>query len=77
MSIALLSGTSIEELVPFKEVLDANGMPCEIRLENIQAHQYYSSPGAILLIDDYNLYDAQKIYRISEQNPTSAWSNYY
>lgn len=75
MSVALLSGTSIEELVPFKEVLEANGMSCEIRQKNIQVHQYYSSPGAILLIDDYNLYDAQKILSKFGNNPAEIAMN--
>jgi len=75
MSIALLSATSPEELVSFKKVLEAKGIPCEIKQEDIQVHQYYSSPGAKLYIADFHVYDAQNILSKYGSNQADAAMN--
>ena len=61
MSIVLLTAESIDELSPFKKILDAKGVVCELKKENLQVHKFYTKPGAVLYIADTDLYDAQKI----------------
>jgi len=59
--VTILKSSKIDELYLFKEILESNGIVCTIKEENIQTHQFYTSAGASLLIDDYNIYDAQNI----------------
>lgn len=61
MNIAILSANNPDELHAFKSVLEKNNIPCVIRQENIQAHQFYSTPGFKLYIDDNQYYNAQAI----------------
>ena len=61
MSVTILKSNKIDELFIFKEILEQNGIACQIKEENVQIHQFYTAAGASLIIDDYNLYDAQSI----------------
>jgi hypothetical protein len=61
MTIAILTATSPDELHAFKSVLEQNGIPCEIRQELIQSHQFYTTPGFKLYIDQSQYYNAQAI----------------
>ncbi|RLD66723.1 MAG: hypothetical protein DRI84_04130 [Bacteroidetes bacterium] len=61
MSIAILTANNPDELHAFKSVLENNNIRCEIRQESIQAHQFYSTPGFKLYIDDSQYYNAQAI----------------
>ena len=61
LNFPILSATNPDELYAFKSVLEQNGIPCEIRQESIQAHQFYTTPGFKLYIDQYQYANAQAI----------------
>ena len=61
MTIAILTANNPNELHNFKSVLENNGIICEIKQENIPAHQFYSTPGFKLYIDESQFYNAQAI----------------
>ena len=61
MTIAILTATNPDELHGFKSILESNNIACEIRQEDIQAHQYYTKPGFKLYIDEALFYQAQNI----------------
>ncbi|MCK5846884.1 MAG: hypothetical protein KAG84_05560 [Bacteroidales bacterium] len=59
--VTILTSTNIEELQLFKSVLESHNIFCTIEISNISTHKFYTSAGGKLIIDDYNLYDAQAI----------------
>lgn len=59
--ISILTASTYDELIPFRSILELNGVYSEIILDNVKIHQYYSAPGAKLLIDKSNYYKAQSI----------------
>ena len=61
MMVVFLSSTKIEELFAIEQLLQSKGISCDIKLESIQIHKFYTSPGAKLYINEYDLYDAQNI----------------
>ena len=73
--IAILNSTNIEELYLFKEILEQNNISCKVEKENIQVHQFYTSSGAKLLINDYDAYDAQVILSKYGNNQADAAIN--
>ncbi len=60
-TIAILNASNPDELHAFKSVLEHNGIPCEIRQESIQSHQFYTTPGFKLYINQSQVYQAQAI----------------
>jgi len=60
-TVAILNATNPDELQAFKNILEQNGIPCEIRQESIQSHQFYTTPGFKLYIDQSQVYQAQAI----------------
>jgi hypothetical protein len=61
MNIAIFTSVNPDELYAFKSVLEQNGIPCEIRQESIQSHQFYTTPGYKLYIEQSQYYNAQSI----------------
>ncbi len=61
MTVAILKATNPEELIAFKNVLEQNSIPCEIRHEPIQEHKFYTTDGYKLYIDHSQYYNAQAI----------------
>ncbi len=73
--ISILTSKNTGDLHLFKNILESNNIACQIKEENIQSHQYYTSPGGKLLINDYDLYDAQKILSKYGNNQADAAIN--
>jgi len=61
MIVSILTANSPDELVPFQNVLEVNGIEARIVMDNVKVHQYYSAPGAKLQIDGNDVYKAQEI----------------
>jgi len=61
MIVSILTANSPDELIPFQNVLEVNGIEARIVMDNVKVHQYYSAPGAKLQIDGNDVYKAQEI----------------
>ncbi len=61
MDLPFIQSDNDQELLLFKDLLEAKGIRCSIRAEKIQAHRYYSVPGFRLYIDEGDYYSAQQI----------------
>ncbi len=73
--IVILRADKAEELVLFKNILDSNGINCEIITQNIQTHQFYQTSQAELKIDAYNAYAASNILKKYGNNQQEAVMN--